>query len=276
MGRTWGSRPPTLKIHDTTMFEADGLAALRVTLDPPSSGRVTVNYATSGLTATPGADYTETSGTLTLEPGITNTAVWVSVIHDNIDDSGKQFRVTLSNPTGRDSVNGAAVIGDATAVATILNRDRHTDAGTTDTEDGSTPGQPEPAPEPKTPAPVSYLSVADASASEEDDTALLFTVTLDPASEGIVSVAYATANGTATAGGDYTATSGTHLQRRGNVQDHLRPGPGRRLRRRQRGALPHAQLPRRGRAQGRRGQGADHQRRARLTHGTVLLRPGLP
>ena len=35
VGRTWGSRPPTLKIHDTTMFEADGLAALRVTLDPP-------------------------------------------------------------------------------------------------------------------------------------------------------------------------------------------------------------------------------------------------
>ena len=53
------------------------------------------------------------------------------------------------------------------------------------------------------------LSVADAEASEEEDAALAFVVTLDPAAMSSVTVDYATANGTATAGEDYSAASGT-------------------------------------------------------------------
>ena len=53
------------------------------------------------------------------------------------------------------------------------------------------------------------LSVADAEATEEDDTALEFVVTLNPAASDTVTVDYATSDGTATAGEDYTATSGT-------------------------------------------------------------------
>ena len=55
----------------------------------------------------------------------------------------------------------------------------------------------------------SALTVTDARASERADAALTFEVTLDrPASEP-VTVDYATADGTATAGHDYTTTSGT-------------------------------------------------------------------
>ena len=53
------------------------------------------------------------------------------------------------------------------------------------------------------------LSVADARAQEGTDANLDFAVTLDRESTGEVTVAYATADGTATAGSDYTATSGT-------------------------------------------------------------------
>ena len=53
------------------------------------------------------------------------------------------------------------------------------------------------------------LSVADATANENDDAGLEFAVTLDRASTLTVTVDYATSNGTATAGQDYTATSGT-------------------------------------------------------------------
>ena len=53
------------------------------------------------------------------------------------------------------------------------------------------------------------LSVADASANENDDSGLEFAVTLDRSSTLTVTVDYATSNGTATAGHDYTATSGT-------------------------------------------------------------------
>ena len=59
------------------------------------------------------------------------------------------------------------------------------------------------------PTATSQLSVADATASEEDDSTIDFVVTLNPASEESVTVDYATANGTASSGSDYTAGSGS-------------------------------------------------------------------
>ena len=53
------------------------------------------------------------------------------------------------------------------------------------------------------------LSGADARAEEGTDATLDFVVTLDRSSTGTVTVDYATSDGTATAGDDYTATSGT-------------------------------------------------------------------
>ena len=51
--------------------------------------------------------------------------------------------------------------------------------------------------------------VASATASEEDDATIDFLVTLSPASTDSVSVDYATADGTAASGSDYTAASGS-------------------------------------------------------------------
>ena len=53
------------------------------------------------------------------------------------------------------------------------------------------------------------LSVADAEAREGEDAAVEFRVTLSRAASGEVTVDYATSDGTAVAGEDYTATSGT-------------------------------------------------------------------
>ena len=53
------------------------------------------------------------------------------------------------------------------------------------------------------------LSVADASAHENTDATIDFAVTLDRASTMTVTVDYATSNGTASAGSDYTSTSDT-------------------------------------------------------------------
>ena len=58
------------------------------------------------------------------------------------------------------------------------------------------------------PGPVT-LAVADAEAREGTDEAVVFAVTLNRASSRRVTVDYATADGTARAGEDYTATSGT-------------------------------------------------------------------
>ncbi len=53
------------------------------------------------------------------------------------------------------------------------------------------------------------LSVADARATEGVDSALVFVVTLDRSASGEVTVSYATSDGTAAAGEDYEAASGT-------------------------------------------------------------------
>ena len=53
------------------------------------------------------------------------------------------------------------------------------------------------------------LSVADARATEGVDSALVFVVTLDRSASGEVTTSYATSDGTATAGEDYEAASGT-------------------------------------------------------------------
>ena len=52
------------------------------------------------------------------------------------------------------------------------------------------------------------LRVTDAEAREGKDATLDFAVTLDPAASGLVSVHYATEDGTATAGTDYESASG--------------------------------------------------------------------
>ena len=72
--------------------------------------------------------------------------------------------------------------------------------------------------------PLPLLTVSNVSIPEGNSgsRSLVFTLSLSAASNQMVSVAYATANDTPTAGSDYTAKSGTaHLQRRRPGADHL-------------------------------------------------------
>ena len=75
-------------------------AALAVELSQASTDTVTVDYATSDITAEAGDDYTETSGTLTFAPGETVMAIIVPILDDAIYEPTERFDVTLSNPTG--------------------------------------------------------------------------------------------------------------------------------------------------------------------------------
>ena len=120
--QTWDSRAPTLSVSDTAVNEADGSVGFLVTLDPAANATVTVQYRTVDATAVAPADYTATSGTVTFAPGQTQkqTAL-VPIVNDGEEDTGETFRLLLSSPTGSDTNNGAAVIGDGEAVATILN-----------------------------------------------------------------------------------------------------------------------------------------------------------
>ena len=123
--RSWDTRAPTLNVLDTAVNEADGSVGFLVTLSPAASGTVTVDYATVDNTAVAGTDYTATSGTVTFAPGETRkSTALVPITDDGEEDSGETFHLVLSNPSGSDANNGAAVLGDAEAVGTILNSEQ--------------------------------------------------------------------------------------------------------------------------------------------------------
>jgi hypothetical protein len=148
-----------------------------VTLSPASTGPVTVDFATADGTAAAPGDYTAASGTLTFAPGELTKTITVSANGDTLCEPDETFFVNLSNPTG------GATIDDAQGQGTVMNDD---------------------------PCLLS-LSIDDVTVTEGNAgmTSAVFTVTLSQASTTPVTVDFATADGTATAPGDYAATSGT-------------------------------------------------------------------
>jgi hypothetical protein len=154
--------------------EDAGPAILTVTLSAAPAVTVTVDYAGSG-TATAGADYTGSTGTLTFAPGQVSQSLSVTVIADALDEDDETVVLVLSNPS-------YATLGTpATATLTIVD------------DDGP---------------PAVRFDRSSYIVDEEAGTATI-TVTLSAPSSRIITVSYATGDGTAKAGSDYAATAGT-------------------------------------------------------------------
>ena len=146
-----------------------------VTLSAPAPGAVSVDWATLAGSAGAGSDYTAASGTLNFAAGESRKTIPVAILGDAIVEPNETFQVTLSNAAG-------ATLARATADGVIVN------------DDGPT------------------ISVTDASVVEgtgAGTTNLVFTVITSQTSISPITVTYTTADGTATAGTDYTATAAT-------------------------------------------------------------------
>ncbi len=78
-------------------------------------GPITVDYATSNLTAVAGADYQSASGKLAFGENETVKAITIPILRNPLVTNNTSFRVLLSNPTG------GATLGTATATVNILN-----------------------------------------------------------------------------------------------------------------------------------------------------------
>ena len=171
---------PGLSINDVTLAEGNSgstFANFTVSLSAPSANSVTVNYATSNGSASAGSDYTAASGTITFAPGETTKPISVEIFGDTSVEGNETFNVTLTSPTN-------ATISDNSGLGTINNDDA---------------------------APAVSLSINDVTLSEGNSgsTFANFTVNLSAPSANSVTVNYATSNGSASAGSDYTAASGT-------------------------------------------------------------------
>ena len=107
--------PAALSVADAQVKEGpDATLAFAVTLDRVRHAAVTVDYATRDGTAVAGADYTNTSGTLTFVAGETRKTVDVQVLADSHDEGSETMTLALSNATG-------ARIADGEATGTIDN-----------------------------------------------------------------------------------------------------------------------------------------------------------
>jgi len=95
--------------------ENSGSAPLLVALSAPSPGLVTVQYAVTGGTATNGADFSLTDGTLTFPAGASAMVIPNELIFDAATEAPETFTVTLSAPAG------AALAGQTSHTFTILN-----------------------------------------------------------------------------------------------------------------------------------------------------------
>jgi hypothetical protein len=184
-GEVTDPTPGTLAFNPTAILvsEATGNAGLLVTRTGGTDGAVTVGWTTVDGTAqsTPPADFEATSSTLSWNDGEGGSKLaLVPVIDDDLTETTESFTVmfVVDSETGTE---GLPTIDATPATVSIADND------------SDEPGE---------------FSVFDINVGEGDGT-INVTVSRDGGSTGAASVDFATADGTALAGLDYTATNGT-------------------------------------------------------------------
>ncbi len=190
--------PPRIELlpPNLAMYEGDERHASRefgVSLSKAYDLPVTVKYQTQDKTATAGVDYEPVSGTLTFAPGETQKTASIEVIGDTLFEETETVRLLLSEP-----VNGVISDGSAGAILTIYNDDPL--------------------------VPVLSLSQDSIVVPEGDagSKSIDIRVKLSPPATVPVTVNYAALGGTAVAGSDFVADTGTFTIPAGEVSGTIR------------------------------------------------------
>src|SRR5262249_44415859 len=171
-----------VSINDVTVTEGNTgttQATFTATLDAAVDTPVSVDFATANGTAQAGSDYTGATGTLTFAAGAAGTqTISVAVTGDQVVELDESFLVNLTNVQAG---NRSATIADPHGVGTLQNDH------------------------------VAHPSIKDRTVTQGNpgSTQATFTLTLDASVDPAVKVDFATADGTAQAGSDYTAATGT-------------------------------------------------------------------
>ncbi|MEA3210744.1 MAG: large repetitive protein [Chthoniobacter sp.] len=186
---------PTLNIEDASILEGDSGAknlSFKVSLSAANEkdASVTVNYLTAdgtgvggAISVAPKADFTAVTMAppLTFNPGDVQKTINISILGDTRDEDNQTFTVNLGG------LSAGATAGKLIGTGTILDDDA-----------------------------APFVSIGNLTVGENDNGLPnnVFTVKLVNAanqpveSERVITVNYQTANGTATAPGDYTTTPG--------------------------------------------------------------------
>jgi hypothetical protein len=159
--------------------------SVSLTVTKSGTAAVTVQYATGDGTAVAGADYTAASGSLNWATGDSaSKTITVPVSNVTPFTGSKEFGVALSNPSAN-----AELVAPSSATVTVAG----------DATKTTTP-----------PAPAGNFQFTAATYKvDQNSGSLPVMVSRTGGSNGAVAVAYATSNGSAAAGTDYTAANGT-------------------------------------------------------------------
>ena len=173
--------PPAISITDATAVEGTGFgvqnfAIFTLTLTAPSENFVFVDFSLTSGTASANDDFLANPGLASFQPGTVTTTIAIPVNQDNVFEPDETFSINLTNPN-------SATIADGLGQATITNDD----------------SQPI----------ISIGSSLRTEGAAGTSVNAQFNVTLSNPSSQTITVSFATANGTATAGSDYVATSGS-------------------------------------------------------------------
>lgn len=169
------------------VFESAGSAVISVERSHGSEGDVSVRVFTTDQKAIAGEDYEETSEVLEWGDGESGRkTLTVPLIDDDVHEPSENVRLTLADPTGGAVLDN----GRWRALLTIKDDDDPDD----DEDDDGGPGE------------IEFTD--DEFQVIEDEGVAMITVRRHDGSAGAVSVEYATADGSAMDGEDYTGTSG--------------------------------------------------------------------
>jgi hypothetical protein len=171
------SGPGTLGIvANVSVLETVGNAIVSVQRTGGFTGAVSVNYSTTPDTAVAGSDYTTTSGSLNWADGEGGVKfITIPILNDVVSELTESFGVSLTGG------GGGATIGAGTGFVSI--------------QDDDNPGV------------LAFTQTAQL--VSETAGSVTFSVARTSGSKGAVSLAFATAAGSATAGSDYTDVSST-------------------------------------------------------------------
>lgn len=163
-----------------SVAQSAGTATITVNRIGGSAGAVSVAYSTANATAVSGTDYTAANGILEWADGDASSKTFdVAISTAKAFTGSKTFSVALSDPR-----SGVALGSPSSAVVTITGSGSAASAGSL------------------------HLDASSYTVSQSAGT-LKISVSRVGGSSGAVSVAYATTNGTAVAGTDYTTAKGT-------------------------------------------------------------------
>ncbi|MEQ1643829.1 MAG: Calx-beta domain-containing protein, partial [Pyrinomonadaceae bacterium] len=174
-----GAVPTSVNFSSSTYSGSESASAIQVTVTRGGdlSGAASVSYATGDGTAIAGEDYIAVSGNVTFEAGEATKTISISTINDNIFEGNETFTITLTGATG----GNIFILPPSMGTVSIIDNE-------------SAPG-------------------ISGSATSVNETGTNFVVNvpvnLNRPAAPVVTVNFTTVNGTATAGTDYVATSGT-------------------------------------------------------------------